>query len=273
MDFHGGKVPEKEAKEILRTLFLALSDLHANGIVHRDIKPSNMLIRDPTRPAEIVLADFGSAYVVEDSDFNPVRKVELPGWTPTSPSNQSSDSFGASPFPSAMKTVVGSPFYLSPEIVLGQSYGAEVDCWSAGCCAYQLLFGMTPFQTSASFKHLYDRIVSEDVTFPLPLVPNQDTVVGYVSPEAKDFVRGLLCRDPSMRQTAAGALRHPWLADGDDSDESQTRVEVEGDGTLTEESGVVVRLNDAGELVVVDDRMIAWLAIARNMGAADMKPL
>lgn len=96
----------------------------------------------------------------------------------------------------------GTPFYLAPEIVVGQPYTTKVDMWSIGCIAYQLLVGVTPFQASTSFEQLYQRIVVGDYSFPDD-VPLSDL--------AKDFVRCLLIPDPDLRFSAGQAMRHPWI--------------------------------------------------------------
>ncbi|KAI9033470.1 kinase-like domain-containing protein, partial [Hyaloraphidium curvatum] len=95
-----------------------------------------------------------------------------------------------------------TPFYLAPEIVVGMSYTTKVDMWSLGCIAYQLLVGVTPFQSSVSFEQLYHRIVTADYAFPddIPL-----------SDLAKDFVSSLLVADPNRRFSAGQAMRHPWI--------------------------------------------------------------
>lgn len=46
-----------------------------------------------------------------------------------------------------MLTVIGTPFYLAPEVILGGGYDEKVDLWSAGVTLYKLITGVTPFES------------------------------------------------------------------------------------------------------------------------------
>lgn len=59
----------------------------------------------------------------------------------------------------AWSTLVGSPLYLSPEIIGGvATYTEKVDIYSVGVIAYELVFGTTPFGDAKSFEELFMRI-------------------------------------------------------------------------------------------------------------------
>ncbi|KAI9027709.1 kinase-like domain-containing protein, partial [Hyaloraphidium curvatum] len=163
-----GPLPEHTVIAIVSSLLYSLAHLHARGIAHRDIKPANVVLRDRHDPSSAVLVDLGSASHAADG----------------------------------MRSCVGTPLYFPPEIVRGVPYSARFDVWGAGCVAYQLLYGRSPFDDSTSMMQLYDRIAKADLSFP----------AGVASHPAERFVRSLLCADPARRPSAGEALADPWIS-------------------------------------------------------------
>jgi len=107
-----GPLPPGEASYILDQLAGALDAVHAQGIVHRDIKPSNVMIL----PDGIVkLLDFGVARQSEDTALTRTGMI------------------------------LGSPAYLAPEQVMGESAGPPADRWALAVLLYQMLAGHAPF--------------------------------------------------------------------------------------------------------------------------------
>ncbi|KAJ8763352.1 hypothetical protein K2173_002235 [Erythroxylum novogranatense] len=103
-----------------------------------------------------------------------------------------------------LNDIVGSAYYVAPE-VLHRSYTTEADAWSVGVIAYILLCGSRPFWARTE-SGIFRAVLKADPSFdeaPWPLL----------TPEAKDFVKRLLNKDPRKRMTAAQALSHPWLRD------------------------------------------------------------
>jgi len=98
---------------------------------------------------------------------------------------------------------VGTRSYLSPEMILKQSYDTSVDMWSIGCIAYVLLAGYHPFSEDCNIP-LYIQIVTGNWEF-------DDDSWSDISDNAKDFITELLVLDPSERMTAKQALMHPWI--------------------------------------------------------------
>jgi serine/threonine protein kinase len=209
-------VPEREARLIIESILEAVAYLHSQGIVHRDIKPANVLIGDQADiGGTLVLADFGSAYVVESPP----------------PAHDISTSTG-------METICGTPFYLAPELVKGSAYGKAVDVYAVGVTCFQLLFGHTPFQSSLSFATLYHRICNEDIQFP----------ENVISLPGQSFMRSLTSHDAATRSIAEQALRHPWIeSSGLLGDEAQDAYGLEFE---YEQSGVSVGFTEAGDLFI-----------------------
>ena len=102
---------------------LALKHCHAAGIIHRDIKPQNipLVSTNQTRGTAtrgkrmiIKMADFGLARHLPDGEF--------------------------------ARTYVGTPYFISPEIVSRQPYTASTDIWSLGVCLYEWMTTKMPFR-------------------------------------------------------------------------------------------------------------------------------
>ncbi|VAH28810.1 unnamed protein product [Triticum turgidum subsp. durum] len=138
---------------------------HKHGVMHRDLKPENFLFANKKETAVLKAIDFGLSVF-----FTPVSEI------------------------------VGSPYYMAPE-VLKRNYGQEVDVWSAGVILYILLCGVPPFwaETEQGVAQAIIRSVIDFKRDPWP----------RVSDNAKDLVRGMLNPDPRRRLTAQQVLIIP----------------------------------------------------------------
>ena len=124
---------EHEILRIFIQLCLALQYIHEKKIVHRDIKPQNVFL---TNVGVVKLGDFGVARSLENTeDF--------------------------------CKTVIGTPFYLSPEVWSNSPYNSQTDIWSLGCILYEMCMLKKPFigQTAqqlfaAVIRGVYEKVSS-----------------------------------------------------------------------------------------------------------------
>jgi len=158
-----GPLPESHAASLTKQLLEALTHCHALGLAHRDIKPENLLFDEANN---LKLSDFGSAE-----------------W------------FGEG---RSMRGVVGTPYYVAPEVIMGRDYDEKVDVWSCGVILYAMLSGIPPFYGDSAAQ-IFEAVLRANLRFP-------STVFRSVSAQAKDLLRKMICRDPSRRISAHQAL-------------------------------------------------------------------
>ncbi|CAN0846683.1 CDPK-related protein kinase [Linum grandiflorum] len=107
-----------------------------------------------------------------------------------------------------LNDIVGSAYYVAPE-VLHRSYSTEADVWSIGVITYILLCGSRPFWARTE-SGIFRAVLKANPNF-------NEASWTSISPEAKDFVKRLLHKDPRKRMTAAQGLSHPWLRNTTDA--------------------------------------------------------
>jgi len=155
-----GHFSEMDAAKIVCSILDGIAYCHdVKQIVHRDLKPENFLFASRADTAPIKIIDFG------------LSRYELtPG--------------------SIMKTKVGTPYYVAPE-VLKRKYTKSCDIWSIGVITYILLCGYPPFYGDSD-NQIFDSVRAGRFDFPSP---EWDSV----SSDAKDFICCLLKKDPANR--------------------------------------------------------------------------
>ena len=121
------KLPEQQAVNLLQQIMKGAKYLNLNGIVHRDLKPANILLKD----GECKLSDFGFAKVEEGS---------------------------------VLRSIVGTPLYMSPQLLQKQRYSNKSDLWSIGLIYYEMLHGRTPWNASNELQ-LISAIHSQKVQY------------------------------------------------------------------------------------------------------------
>lgn len=154
---------ESEAASVMRPLLEAIAHCHRNGVAHRDIKPDNVMFDSRQR---LKLADFGSAEWCGEGR--------------------------------GMKGVVGTPYYVAPEVLSGNEYTEKVDVWSAGVILYVMLAGVPPFYGDSAAE-IFEAVLRGNLRFPT-------RIFRTVSPAAKDLLRKMICKDVSRRLSAEQAL-------------------------------------------------------------------
>jgi len=97
-----------------------------------------------------------------------------------------------------MSGLVGSPYYVAPEVLMGKDYDEKVDVWSSGVTLYAMLSGIPPFYGDST-EEIFEAVLRSNLRFPT-------TNFRSVSSSAKDLLRKMICRDPSRRISAHQAL-------------------------------------------------------------------
>lgn len=159
---------EEQMATVCRQVLEALAYLHSKGVIHRDIKSDSIL-----------LASDGS---VKLSDFGFCAQV-----SPELPRRQS---------------LVGTPYWMSPEVISRLEYGTEVDIWSLGVLMIEMIDGEPPFFDEPPLTAM--RIIQGQSSTPRPRSRP-------LSPDLESFLALLLTRDPRHRPQAAQLLGHPFL--------------------------------------------------------------
>uniref|UniRef100_A0A8C1LPI9 non-specific serine/threonine protein kinase n=1 Tax=Cyprinus carpio TaxID=7962 RepID=A0A8C1LPI9_CYPCA len=162
------RLSEEQIATVCEAVLQALAYLHSQGVIHRDIKSDSILL---SLDGHIKLSDFG--FCAQISKDIPKRK-----------------------------SLVGTPYWMAPEVISKSPYGTEVDVWSLGIMLVEMVDGEPPYFSEtpvAAMKRLRDE--------PAPTVRN----LHQVSPVLKDFLDRMLTRDPVERASATDFLEHPFL--------------------------------------------------------------
>jgi len=128
-----GKLPPKEAAEIMLQVCYGLAAAHRQGIVHRDLKPQNIMI---DKQGRVAVMDFGLAGSMETAAL---LKQAAP-----SPSNASPSSVDESAILTRVGSLLGTPRYMSPEQARAEKIDLRSDLFTVGLILYELTVGKMP---------------------------------------------------------------------------------------------------------------------------------
>mmetsp|Transcript_24441 Transcript_24441/g.58977 ORF Transcript_24441/g.58977 Transcript_24441/m.58977 type:complete len:630 (+) Transcript_24441:299-2188(+) len=161
-------MPEEAIRAACAGCVLGLEYLHKKEICHRDIKCGNVLL---TNDGHVKLADFG----VSAELTNTINK---------------------------RKTVVGSPFWIAPEVIKEAHYDGRADVWSLGITVIEMAEGAPPHSNLNPLRAIF-LIPSK----PAPTLADPE----IWSPEMVDFIRCCCKKDPSERSDSALLTSHPFV--------------------------------------------------------------
>jgi calcium-dependent protein kinase len=167
-----GMFSETQAAAIMQQMLRAIYYLHENHICHRDLKPENFLFatKQDISTACLKLIGFGHATRFQENK--------------------------------TMTTKGGSPYYVAPQILLGE-YTQAADLWSLGVIMYIIVCGYPPFHAESD----------EEILAKVALGAFEFRTSDWeaVSGDCKSLIKELLRMNPRERYTAEQALNHVWI--------------------------------------------------------------
>jgi len=162
---------EDQISVVVRDSLKGLVYLHGMRKIHRDIKAGNILLNDK---GESKLADFGV-------------------------SGQLSDTMAK------RQTVIGTPFWMAPEVIQEVGYDVKADLWSLGITMIEMAEGKPPYSNIHPMRAIF-MIPSR----PPPKLTDPDKW----SKDMNDFVAKCLTKNPEQRPPATELLKHPFVNKG-----------------------------------------------------------
>ncbi|ORY98025.1 kinase-like domain-containing protein [Syncephalastrum racemosum] len=155
----------RTARDVLR----ALCRIHRLHRIHRDIRSDNVMLN---ARGEVKLSDF--SHCAQLTKQQPKRS-----------------------------SVIGTPYWMAPEVIKGQEYDAKVDIWSLGVLMVEMMQGEPPYVEYPPLRALF-LIASNG----LPPLPNSERW----SDDLLDFVKSCTQMDPADRPDAEALAKHPFLS-------------------------------------------------------------
>ncbi|KAL1235780.1 Serine/threonine-protein kinase PAK mbt [Trichinella pseudospiralis] len=162
------KMDEVQIATVCKQCLDALAYLHEQGVIHRDIKSDSILL---DAEGKVKLSDFGFCAQI-------------------------------TPELSKRKSLVGTPYWMSPEVISRIPYGTEVDIWSFGIMVIEMIDGEPPFFSELPLEAMRKIRDMEQVKL---------SFKSQVSDVLIDFVQSMLIRRPEVRPTARDLLNHPFI--------------------------------------------------------------
>jgi serine/threonine protein kinase len=167
-EYESVSLTEKQIALICKETLLGLEYMHSQNRIHRDIKSDNILL---SSSGAVKIADFGYAAQLTS------EKIKR-------------------------NTIVGTPYWMAPELIRGQEYTNKVDIWSTGIMIMEMAEGNPPYMEHPPIRALF--LIT---TKGIPSLKSP----GSWSSDFKAYVEWILNLEPSSRPDATQLLRHSFL--------------------------------------------------------------
>ncbi len=184
---------EGQMARVCKETLLGLKFLHSKGIIHRDIKSDNILL---SLKGDIKLTDFG--FCAQIKDYSAKRN-----------------------------TLVGTPYWMAPEVVTKKSYGPKVDIWSLGIMTIEMIEGEPPYLNETPLRALF--LIT---TNGKPKLKDPEAL----SVELHSFLDHCLEVDPEKRYDAVSLLATPFISKAEPNSSLSPLVEMARKQRLAERS-------------------------------------
>ncbi|KFZ58924.1 Mitogen-activated protein kinase kinase kinase 3, partial [Antrostomus carolinensis] len=163
-----GALTENVTRKYTRQILEGVSYLHSNMIVHRDIKGANIL-RDSA--GNVKLGDFGAS--------KRLQTICMSG--------------------TGIRSVTGTPYWMSPEVISGEGYGRKADVWSLGCTVVEMLTEKPPWAEYEAMAAI----------FKIATQPTNPQLPSHISEHCRDFLKQIFV-EARHRPSAEELLRHQF---------------------------------------------------------------
>ena len=145
--------------------------LHDNNIMHKDLKPANILLDDKIKPTKVIIIDFGVSIINKQND-------------------------------NLANTIIGTPYFMCPELCENKKYSNKCDVWALGCILYELVTLEKPFQAQNIQLLNYKISVGKYKEITNPLLDHDINIF-------KKIIRMCLNKNSTQRATIYDILNLP----------------------------------------------------------------
>lgn len=202
---------EGQMGAVCRETLKGLRFLHSKGIIHRDIKSDNILL---SLNGDIKLTDFGFCAQIKDHA-------------------------------SKRNTMVGTPYWMAPEIVKKKAYGPKVDLWSLGIMTIEMIEGEPPYLNETPLRALF--LIT---TNGKPELKDRDAL----SEDLQDFLDACLEVNPEHRANSVQLLNSKFIQNASDNKSLAPLVELARAEKMKEQEKDELDYGDDGDSIVEFNR-------------------